>query len=677
MKTKRSISKTFMIIMIVMAYFPVVILGGIAIQKQYSAFDKESRQLKEEYIEAQEIIVKHEVEKAMKDIQYRRQNTRLPEKKLKKKILKWLSEIRFPNRGNEPGILFVRSYKGIRLMSVSTPELIGKDTSKITDPNGINTHEQFMKTIKNPGGGYVEYSWYNPVVKKVTPKRTFIKGIPDWEWYIGAGFWFDDINSVIEQKRLELKSTVKNYVVAIVLTMLILFMFTYMILRYLSGKIEESFDGFSSFFKEAATQSAEIDLKKLHFSEFEDLASSANKMISDRKKAEEKIKHLNRVLSAIRNVNQLVVTEKNRDRLIQGACDSLTETRGYYNAWIVLLNKSGKYVMSAESRLGKDFLPMIELLKKDELTLCGEKALSQTGVVVTEDPASTCADCPLSEKHAGRNAMTIRLEHGGKIYGLLSVSIPEEFALSEEEQGLFKEVAGDIAFALYGMELEENRKHAEEQIRKSLREKETLLAEIHHRVKNNMQIVTSLLSLQSKDIKDERALSLIKNCEDRIKAMSLVHEKLYLSKDLSRIDFHNYMEDLSARLFQAHRVDSRVVSFSSHIKDVSFNIETAIPLGLIINEIISNAIKHAFPEGRKGNIAVELTQNRKAEEYTLTVTDDGIGFPEEIDYRNTETFGLQLVDMLTEQLGGTIKLDRSKGTAFKIVFKERKYKKRI
>ncbi|MEA1970573.1 MAG: cache domain-containing protein, partial [Thermodesulfobacteriota bacterium] len=202
MKTRKSIIKTFMIIMIVMAYFPVVILGGVAIQRQYSAFDKESQQLREKYISAQEIIVKHEVEKAIKDIQYRRQNTRLSEKELKKKILKWLSTIRFPNRGNDPGIFFVRSYKGIRLMGVSAPELIGKDTSKMTDPNGINTHEQFMRTIKNPEGGYVEYSWYNPFVKKVAPKKTFIKGIPDWKWYIGTGFWFDDINSVIDQKRL-------------------------------------------------------------------------------------------------------------------------------------------------------------------------------------------------------------------------------------------------------------------------------------------------------------------------------------------------------------------------------------------------------------------------------------------------------------------------------------------
>jgi len=221
------------------------------------------------------------------------------------------------------------------------------------------------------------------------------------------------------------------------------------------------------------------------------------------------------------------------------------------------------------------------------------------------------------------------------------------------------------------------RKQAEKEIRRSLREKETLLAEIHHRVKNNMQIISSLLSLQSRYIEDEKALSLINNCENRIKSMSLVHEKLYLSKDLSEIDFHDYMKDLSARLFQVHRVDSRVVRFSSHITDGLFNIETAIPLGLIINELISNALKHAFPEGGKGNIAVKLTKNTKPEEYTLTVTDDGIGFPEGMDHQSTETFGLQLVEMLAEQLHGTMELDRNKGTSFKIIFKEQEYRKRI
>ncbi|HOO90234.1 MAG TPA: histidine kinase dimerization/phosphoacceptor domain -containing protein [Syntrophales bacterium] len=222
-----------------------------------------------------------------------------------------------------------------------------------------------------------------------------------------------------------------------------------------------------------------------------------------------------------------------------------------------------------------------------------------------------------------------------------------------------------------------DRKETEKKMRRSLREKEILLAEIHHRVKNNMQIISSLLSLQSRDIYDERALSLIRNCEDRIRSLALVHEKLYLSEDLSMVDFNNYMQDLAIRLFQTYGVDTRVIQFSSQIQDVYFNIETAIPLGLISSELISNSLKHAFPEGREGTISAGLYFDKETERYTLTITDDGIGFPEEIDYHNPSTFGLQLVDMLTKQLGGTIELDRSTGTSFTMILREQQYKRRI
>ncbi|MDO9514615.1 MAG: histidine kinase dimerization/phosphoacceptor domain -containing protein, partial [Syntrophales bacterium] len=142
-------------------------------------------------------------------------------------------------------------------------------------------------------------------------------------------------------------------------------------------------------------------------------------------------------------------------------------------------------------------------------------------------------------------------------------------------------------------------KHAEAQIKQSLREKENLLAEIHHRVKNNMQIISSLLSLQAEYITDEKALSLVKDCEDRIRSMALVHEKLYLSEDLSQIDFSEYIESIATRLFQTHGVDSRVVTFSPQVNDILFTIETAIPLGLIINELFSNSLRYAFPGGQK------------------------------------------------------------------------------
>ena len=188
-----------------------------------------------------------------------------------------------------------------------------------------------------------------------------------------------------------------------------------------------------------------------------------------RKQAEERIRHLNTVLHAIRNVNQLITKEKDREKLLKGSCDNLVETRGYSNAWIALLDESGKLVAHAECGLGKSFLPMVERLKRGELTACGQRVLKQSEVVVTEDPVSTCTDCPLSSNYAGRSAAVVRLEYGEKVYGFLSVSAPSEMATDEEELGLFHDVATDIAFVLRSLELEEERKRAEEVLQESRR----------------------------------------------------------------------------------------------------------------------------------------------------------------------------------------------------------------
>jgi len=185
------------------------------------------------------------------------------------------------------------------------------------------------------------------------------------------------------------------------------------------------------------------------------------------KEAYELQEHLNAVLRAIRGVNQLITREKDPERLLKGACDCLIETRGYHNAWIAIFDEGGRLVTTAEARLGESFMLIEEQLKRGKLTDCGQRALRQSEVEVIEDPAVACADCPLSAKYGGRGAMTARLEHGGKVYGLLSVSIPAELIADEEEQTLFKEVAGDIAFALHRIELEGARTRAEEALHES------------------------------------------------------------------------------------------------------------------------------------------------------------------------------------------------------------------
>jgi two-component sensor histidine kinase len=220
------------------------------------------------------------------------------------------------------------------------------------------------------------------------------------------------------------------------------------------------------------------------------------------------------------------------------------------------------------------------------------------------------------------------------------------------------------------------RKQAEEALRASLHEKEILLKEIHHRVKNNMQVISSLLSLQSRHLTDKAAIEMFRESQQRIRSMALVHEKLYQSKDLSRIDFSKYIESLIMFLFHSYRVNSDLVRMKTEVRNVLLDINSAIPCGLIINELVMNAFKHAFPGGRKGEIIVSLRPSGD-DRFILSVSDDGVGFPAGLDFHKTETLGMQLVTMLVDQLDGTISLERKRGTRFEVVFRELKYKRRI
>jgi CheY-like chemotaxis protein len=187
--------------------------------------------------------------------------------------------------------------------------------------------------------------------------------------------------------------------------------------------------------------------------------------IAKRQRAETELRHLNAALRAIRSVNQLIVREKEPDRLIQGICKSLIETRGYPSAWIALTDADGAPAMKAQAGLGEAFTPLGELLQHGELPPCGQRVQEHLGAMVIDDPTSICADCPLADCCDGAK-MAARLEHDGTVYGLLAVSLPSDIAADEEEQALVAEIAGDIAFALWGIELEEKRSRAKEELRR-------------------------------------------------------------------------------------------------------------------------------------------------------------------------------------------------------------------
>ena len=230
-----------------------------------------------------------------------------------------------------------------------------------------------------------------------------------------------------------------------------------------------------------------------------------------------------------------------------------------------------------------------------------------------------------------------------------------------------KQIAYDQAIT-YAEQLNKQiieRRRAEERIRASLKEKEVLLREIHHRVKNNMQVISSLLKLQAGYVKDKADIEMFKESQNRIKSMALVHEKLYQSEDLSNIDFKGYIEHLANTLFRSYGINGTKTALKVDAEDVMLGVDTAIPCGLIINELVSNSLKYAFPAGREGEIEI-VFRLIDENEIELMVSDNGVGIPEDLDFRNSNSLGLKLVNILTDQIGGRLELDRSKGTRFRI-----------
>jgi PAS domain S-box-containing protein len=210
------------------------------------------------------------------------------------------------------------------------------------------------------------------------------------------------------------------------------------------------------------------------------------------------------------------------------------------------------------------------------------------------------------------------------------------------------------------------RTQAEERLKASLREKDVLLEEVHHRVKNNLQVISSLLGLQARAIADPDTRKKFEESQHRIQSMALLHEHLYQSDDLARIDFAEYVKRLAEQLFSVYGTGKRI-RLVTELEPLHFNLDTAVPCGLIVNELLSNALKYGFPMGRSGMVRLVL-EHRTPATVSLLVEDDGAGLPADFDWRNSSSLGLRLVRTLAEQLGGRMELHGSAGTAFAILF---------
>ncbi|MGD1704324.1 PAS domain S-box protein [Dapis sp. BLCC M229] len=241
----------------------------------------------------------------------------------------------------------------------------------------------------------------------------------------------------------------------------------------------------------------------------------------------------------------------------------------------------------------------------------------------------------------------------------------EEISLTLIEGGGLVSVCRDIT----------QRKQAEELLKSSLQEKEILLKEIHHRVKNNLLVVSSLLHWQNEYITDPAVSRIFQESQYRIHSMALIHEKLYNSKNLAEVNFTEYLETLAQQLYYSFNIATDRIQLNLELEPVSLNIETATPCGLIVSELIANVFEHAFPDNRKGELYLSLKNEQ--DRVILTIQDNGVGLPSDFDISQTESMGLQLIDMLSQQIKADLEVITDNGTTFNLIFAELKYRKRI
>ncbi|NER36527.1 MAG: PAS domain S-box protein [Oscillatoria sp. SIO1A7] len=242
--------------------------------------------------------------------------------------------------------------------------------------------------------------------------------------------------------------------------------------------------------------------------------------------------------------------------------------------------------------------------------------------------------------------------------------------------GSIKDGMGDSNYALAMVEDISDRKQAQAKLQESLEEKEVLLREIHHRVKNNLHVIANLLDMQSDYTEDEAAKTILLESQNRVRTMAKVHQQLCQSDNIARVNLREYIENLVEKLLAVHKINPYQVQLILELEPIAVNLETAIPCGLLINELVTNSLKYAFTEGHIGEILIQL-QSGQEQQLHLIIGDNGIGIPEEVDWQQTNTLGLRLTNILARQLKAAIELDRSKGTCFRLAFSELQYKPRF
>ena len=384
-------------------------------------------------------------------------------------------------------------------------------------------------------------------------------------------------------------------------------------------------------------------------------------------------------LFSIVKASQAISSEIILDNLLSKMMAIVMENAGAQKS-VLLLQQNSQWVVAASglmelSQIDLPYIPVSEYCDLPNSIVNYVQSTEETVMLDRANQSGVFIDDPYIIEHQPKSVLCCPMSYQNELQGILYLENSLEGAFTERKltvlQALLSQVSISIVNARLYKDLEE---HAS--VQKSLRQKEILLQEIHHRVKNNLLVVSSLLEFQSSYIEDPHVTKLLENCQNRIAAMAMVHQHLYGNDELDRINFAQYIESLLNNLAYSQGSIERNINLILDLEPIELNIESANPCGLIINELISNAFEHGFGDRQGGNIWVKLKRNSN-NQIVLTIEDDGVGFGAEQNLQNSNSLGLELVCTLVEQIDGQITLDKSVGTKIEIVFDELDYHSRI